>query len=126
MDQPKQPYSFLQRVRIAWYGVWMALRLERHMKVHAVFLGLVVLAGIYFGITRMEWVVVLVLSALVITLELVNSALEQALDTLHPGSHPGIGIAKDMLAGAVLVAAIVAAIGGVLVFGPYLIAVMGG
>ena len=120
MEHHKPSYSFLHRVGVALHGVRMALQHERHMQVQMVFLALVVLAGFTFGITRMEWVALLGLSALVIALELVNSALEQVLDTVHPGFHAAIGLAKDMLAGAVLVAAIAATIGGVLVFGPYL------
>jgi len=49
------------------------------------------------------WALVAICCALVLALELVNSAMEAVIDLLHPGIHPSIKVAKDMLAGAVLV-----------------------
>lgn len=55
------------------------------------------------------WGLVAVCCAMVLALELVNSALEAVIDLLHPGIHPSIKVAKDMLAGAVLAASLAAA-----------------
>lgn len=115
-----RPYSFLHRLGCAWRGIRMALGSERHLRVHLAALALVALAGLYFRITSLEWALVLLISALVIALELANAALERTLDRLHPGEHPMIGAAKDIMAGAVLVAALAAVIVGLLVFLPYL------
>jgi undecaprenol kinase len=61
------------------------------------------------------WVAMFVLAAAqVLALELVNAALEAALDRLHPEAHPAIGAAKDAAAGAVLVASVAAAAVGAL------------
>jgi len=49
------------------------------------------------------WAIVALVAAMVLALELVNSALEGVIDLLHPGIHPEIKIIKDMLAGAVLI-----------------------
>jgi diacylglycerol kinase len=119
METPKPLYSFLGRVRVALHGIGFALRQERHMQVHATCLVVAVAMGLWLSISRLEWVAVLGISALVIGLELVNSAMEQVMDKLHPAFDPAIGIAKDMLAGAVLVAAVAAVFIGILVFGPY-------
>ncbi len=54
------------------------------------------------------WALVAVTVAIVLALELLNSALEGVIDLLHPGLHPEIGAVKDMLAGAVLIAAMAA------------------
>lgn len=103
-----QPYTFWNRLACAWAGIVQALRSERHMKVHLAALILVVVAGWWFGLDRLEWIAILLVSGLVISMELINSALEESLDHLHPDLHPAIGRAKDMASGAVLVAAIIA------------------
>lgn len=121
MNRTKVPYSFSHRFRCAWHGLVWTLREERHFKFHVVALLLVVIAGFYFQINFWEWMIVCIVSSLVISLELVNAALERALDHLHPDQHPAIGLAKDILAGAVLVAALSALIVGMLVFIPKLI-----
>lgn len=59
------------------------------------------------------WALVAICCALVLALELVNSALEAAIDRLHPEIHPSIGLAKDMLAGAVLVMSLASLLVGV-------------
>ena len=59
------------------------------------------------------WGLVAVTCALVLALELLNSAMEAVIDLLHPGIHPSIKVAKDMLAGAVLSISIAAVIVGI-------------
>ena len=54
------------------------------------------------------WALVALCCAIVLALELVNSAMEAVIDLLHPGIHPSIKAAKDLLAGAVLVASVAA------------------
>jgi len=76
-------------------------------------------AGFYFGLSLGEWLWICVAIALVWSAEAFNTALEQLADALHPQRHPGIGRAKDLAAGAVLIAAIAAAVIGVVVFWPH-------
>lgn len=77
-------------------------------------------AGLYFGLSRDEWLWICVAVVLVWSAEAFNTALEQLADAVHPQRHPGIGRAKDLAAGAVLVAAIGAAVIGGVVFWPHL------
>jgi diacylglycerol kinase len=69
------------------------------------------------------WLVAAV--ALVWTAEALNTALEQLADAVHPEHHPLVGRAKDVAAGAVLLAATGAAVIGLLVLGPPLLALLG-
>lgn len=85
----------------------------------------VVGAGFFFGLTRIEWALVVAAIALVWTAEAVNTAIESAIDLVSPTEHPLAGKAKDAAAGAVLAAAIGAAIVGVCVFGPKIAAWLG-
>jgi diacylglycerol kinase (ATP) len=59
------------------------------------------------------WALVGVTVALVLALELLNSAMEAVIDLLHPGVHPSVKVAKDMLAGAVLTMSLAALVVGV-------------
>ncbi|MBR2161574.1 MAG: diacylglycerol kinase family protein, partial [Bacteroidaceae bacterium] len=72
-----------------------------------------------FGITRMEWVAVILCFSMVISAELFNSAVERLTDLAHPDLHPLAGKVKDIAAGAVLVTAIAAAAVGLIIFLPY-------
>jgi diacylglycerol kinase (ATP) len=102
-------------------GVWSALRSEVHLRFHAVATTVVVGLGFYYGITRLEWALVALAVAGVWTAELMNTAIEALTDLASPTYHPLAGKAKDVAAGAVLLAALGALVVGVLVFGPYLL-----
>ena len=126
-DAPNQlrPPDGLWRRRVASFGhagrgVWSALRSEIHMRFHAVATVLVIGLGFYCGLGRLEWALVALAVAGVWTAELLNTALEALTDLASPDFHPLAGKAKDIAAGAALLAAIGAAVVGALVFGPHL------
>jgi diacylglycerol kinase (ATP) len=102
-------------------GVWAALRSEVHLRFHALATVVVIGLGFHYGITRLEWALVALSAAGVWTAELVNTAIEALTDLASPAYHPLAGKAKDVAAGAVLLAALGAVVVGVLVFGPYVI-----
>jgi diacylglycerol kinase (ATP) len=99
-------------------GIWVALRGEFHMQVHAAATVVVIGLGFYCHLARLEWALVALAIAGVWTAELFNTALEALTDLVSPGYHPLAGKAKDIAAGAVLLAAMGAVAVGVLVFGP--------
>lgn len=76
--------------------------------------------GFSLKINSLEWIAVILCAGLVLSLELVNTAIEYLADTLHPERAKGIGLAKDAAAGAVFIAALAAACVGVIVFLPKL------
>lgn len=80
----------------------------------------VIIAGIVLGITRTEWIMVVMCIGTVIAAELFNTAIEKLVDLVSPQQHPVAGQVKDIAAGAVLVCAATAAIIGLIVFIPYL------
>ena len=107
-------YSFFYAGR----GIISALKEERNLKIHISIMLLVILAGIYFQISYMEWIICIILFALVISLELVNTAIETTVDIAMPEKNEKAKIAKDVSAGAVLVSAIASAIIGLMIFIP--------
>lgn len=90
------------------------------MKIHCTALLMVVIAGIAFRITVSEWCICIVLCALVMSLELVNTAVEAVVDLVTEEKKPLAKIAKDTAAGAVLIAAIASVIIGLLIFVPHI------
>ena len=95
------------------------------MQIHCVATVVVVLAGIWLGLSRTEWCICQILFGLILGLELVNTAVEAVVDLASEDYHPLAKKAKDTAAGAVLIAAIAAAVIGVIIFGPKLLAVFG-
>lgn len=108
----------MHRLRCAWKGIRCAFHSERHLRAHIFIFILVGIAGWITGLAPWEWVAILIFSALVISLELINAAMEKTLDHLHPGHHEMIGQAKDIAAGAVLVSVIFSVIAGLWIFLP--------
>ncbi|WP_317191883.1 diacylglycerol kinase family protein [Hymenobacter rubidus] len=120
---PLRPPNGLWRRRVASFGhafrgVWAALRSEVHLRFHAATTVVVIGLGFYCGISRLEWALVAISVACVWAAELMNTAIEALTDLASPAYHPLAGKAKDVAAGAVLLAALGAAVVGVLVFGP--------
>lgn len=102
----------------AYEGIIYASSKERNMHIHLSFAVLVVIAGSIFQISYEEWLVCLILIALVISLELVNTAIESVVDMITTKDNPLAKVAKDTSAGAVLVSAFVAAFIGLIIFLP--------
>jgi diacylglycerol kinase (ATP) len=109
-----------RRFAYAMQGVAFLVRTQAAARVHLLATVLVCAAGVYVGLERTEWLWIVFAIALVWSAEAFNTALEQLADALHPAPHPGIGHAKDVAAAAVLIAAVGAAVIGILVFLPYL------
>jgi len=119
---------FRERIGFALAGWREAFARESSFRTQ---LGMAVLAAVALVVLRpapVWWALVGLTCALVLALELVNSAVETVIDLLHPGIHPSIKLAKDMLAGAVLVmscAALVVGLAMVVETGPRVLAEWG-
>ncbi|ANB60540.1 diacylglycerol kinase family protein [Anoxybacteroides amylolyticum] len=105
----------------AWAGIVAAVKEEAHMKFHLLAAFAVVSLAFIFHLSVQEWLVLLVVIAIVVSLELINTAIERAVDLVTEEFHPLAKAAKDIAAGAVLVAAVIAGIVGAIIFLPYII-----
>ncbi len=105
-------------------GLKLLLQTQHNAGIHAVATILVIAAAVLFGISPAEWALIALAIVCVWAAEALNTAVEFAVDLASPEQHPLAGKAKDVAAGAVLVAAIGSAIVGVLVFGPYVLALI--
>ena len=108
----------------AFEGIWTGIRKERNMRIHCLAVILVTAAGTFFGLTAMEWCICLLLG-MVISLELVNTAVEAVVDLVTEEKKPLAKIAKDTAAGAVLFTAVMAVIIGCIIFIPHLLELAG-
>jgi diacylglycerol kinase len=103
---------------VAISGITFALRTQSHMRFHAIAAAVVCGLGFMLSLKPLEWTIILLAIAVVISAEMINTAIEQAVDLASPTIHPVAKAAKDVAAGAVLVAAAISAIIGLLILGP--------
>ncbi|WP_068784925.1 diacylglycerol kinase family protein [Paenibacillus phocaensis] len=102
--------------RYALEGIVTSLKTQRHVRFHCVAAVIVIAAAIALSLPGRDMALLLLVIALVISLELVNTAIEAVVDLAAPEWHRLGKIAKDAAAGAVLVAAVFAAAIGILIF----------
>lgn len=117
----KKSKNIIESFKYAFEGLFFGLKTIRNIRIHLFFAFLVVLGGIFFKISSFEWLISLVFIALVISLELVNTAIEETVNLAMPNIHPVAKIAKDVAASAVLVSAIISMIAGFIIFIPKII-----
>ncbi len=108
--------------RYAFKGILFALRRERNFQIECVVAAIVGILMIVLPLSAGERAILIFAIVGVLSLELVNTALERVMDILKPRVHPYAKVIKDMMAGAVLLTSIAALIIGLIIFSPYLIA----
>lgn len=110
--------NILNSFKYAFEGIWAAIKEERNLKIHILIMILVIIFGIIFNISTFEWLVCILLFGGVISLELVNTAIETTVDLITMERNPKAKFAKDISAGAVLVMAIISVVIGLIIFMP--------
>ena len=111
----QRSYSLLQSFRFAGRGIRHALRRERNLRIHFSLAAYIFYFAVrYYHFSRTEYALLAVVMGLVIACELLNTAVENAVDLGTSVYHPLAGIAKDTAAGAVLVSSVTAVAVGVL------------
>lgn len=101
----------------AFEGFFTAIRYEKNLRFHLVIANLIAVFAYFYGISRMEWALLILCIGAVISAELFNTALERAVDTATSDILPKAKLAKDAAAAAVLIFAIAAVLVGVCLFG---------
>lgn len=113
--------NFFASFKYAFAGFFYTLKKERNFKVQLFATVMVIAAAFIFKVNNPEWALLIICSVLVLSLEMMNTAIEKICDLLHPEKHPQIKIIKDVAAGAVLLAAIGASIIGLIILLPKLL-----
>lgn len=116
---PRLIRSFSHAVR----GILFAIRNEKNFQFEVAVGIAVVILMLFFPLSGIERVLVILSIVWVLTLELANTALERIMDILKPRIHPYARVIKDVMAGAVLLSSLAAAAIGLTIFLPYVLAV---
>jgi diacylglycerol kinase len=110
--------KLIQSFGYAWQGIRHCIKTQLNFRIHLVVLTLVTIAGVVFTINTTEWLFIIVCSMLVLSLELINTAIELLCDAVTKEIHPAIKIIKDAAAAAVLLAATGSVVTGLIIFIP--------
>ena len=110
----------LRSIRFALQGARWLVRSQANAHIHTAATVLVVIAGWYFDVSRLEWALLIGAIGAVWTAEALNTGVEWVVDLASPEHHALAGKAKDVAAAGVLLASLAAVAIGLLVFAPYL------
>lgn len=120
MDKNTGGFSVRKRLQsfiYAFRGIKWLLKTQHNAWIHIFAAFVVIAAGFWFSLTLTEWALVVLATGIVFSAETFNTAIEQLVDKISPGYDEMAGKIKDLAAGAVLLAAITAAVVGIIVFG---------
>lgn len=123
-----EPYSYkVSQSRWASFKYALAgwlymLRYQKNTRIQAVVSVLVVALGLWLGLSTTQWAILILTIAIEWMAEFINAAIEAAVNLSGPAPHPMAKVSKDVAAAAVLLGAVTAAIVGVLILGPPLLA----
>jgi diacylglycerol kinase (ATP) len=120
MDKPKESFivNRLKSVKYAFLGMWRLIQTEASIQIQLVIAIIVTIAGFYYSISNTEWIMQCFAIGMVMSVEGLNTAVEEIANFIHPNHHPKIGIIKDVAAGAVFIASIAASIVGLIIYIP--------
>ncbi len=110
----------LKSFQYAVKGLIKIFREEQNIRIQVLVGVFVLCCGYNFHLKRIEWCIIIILITIVILMEIINSAIERIADVLKPRIDSYVKEIKDIMAGAVMIASILAVIIGIIIFWPYL------
>lgn len=126
LQKEKNRFSILARLKSAthaWRGIRILFKTTHNMWVHVFFTLLAVYLGFSLKISSIEWVLVIFAIGFVIVTEALNTAFEIDINLTSPNVHPYARDTKDIAAGAVLLAVLIAGIVGLIIFLPKILVI---
>ena len=120
MEPAKSHNRHILSFKYAITGIMRALKEEPNLKFHFLAAAFVLTGGIILNISIFDFIFIIFLAGFVISVELTNTAIETVVDAFTDKEHPGAKLAKDISAGAVLIAAATSAVLGIIIFLPYI------
>jgi diacylglycerol kinase len=106
--KPRGIHRFINSFKYSFDGLKYAYTNEQSLTIHIIFSVIVLVTGLIFEITEMQWALVLFAMALIIVAELLNTAIEATVDMVTEEFHPLAKVAKDCASAAVFIASLVA------------------
>lgn len=120
----QQLQSLNNAFKNAFNGLKYVFITQRNAKIHLLISLLVILCGVFFRISSIQWVAIVIVIGLVWAAECMNTGVEKLTDLASPEYHILARVAKDCAAAAVLMASITAIVVGVIIFIPRVILVL--
>lgn len=117
-------FSIISRAKSftrAGRGLWLFVRTTPNAWLQLLGFLFVIMLGVYFSITTIEWALLILTSGMVLAAEAFNTAIEIDIDLTSPEYHPYARDTKDVAAGAVLITTLAALAVGVFIFGRYIL-----
>ena len=108
----------IKSIGYAFNGACYLIKNEKSIQVQFGLGIIMTIAGFYYNISAIEWMIQILLIGVIMTIEGVNSVIEEIADFIHPEFHKKIGLIKDISAGAVFIFAIAASIIGLIIYIP--------
>ena len=108
----------VKSIGYAFNGAFLLIKTESSIKIQLIIALIASVSGIIFDISSYEWMIQLLAIGLVMSMEGMNTAVEEIADFIHPEQHPKIGLIKDIAAGAVFIASVFAIIIGFIIYLP--------
>ena len=108
--------SLIESFNYAVSGIIYTLKTERNMRVHFIIAIIVIILSLFFDFTKLELLMLFISIALVLIAEMINTAIERAVDLITEEFHPLARLSKDIAAGGVLIAALNSLVVGYLLF----------
>jgi diacylglycerol kinase len=118
-----QRFNFKKLIRsfhYAFRGVIRLLSTEQNARIHLTFTIIVGILAYVLGVTRVEMAILFIAIIMVFAMEIINTSFEKLCDLIDQNHNPVIAAVKDGMAGAVLIASVIAAVVAVLIFLPYI------
>jgi len=123
LDTPEE-FSLIKRAKSFTYatrGIYIFIKTTHNAWVHLVILAVAIALGVFFNITNIEWMMLVLAGGFVLVAEAFNTAIEIDINLTSPDYHPYARDTKDVAAGAVLIASLTSVIIGVFIFGHYIL-----
>ena len=118
----RRKHSLFKSFECSAKGVARVTITQRSFRIQLLIFALVIIAGFIFHISNNEWLFVILVSGMVLSLEMINTALEYIIDLVTEEYKVHVKHIKDITAGAVLVSSSIAFIGGLIIFIPHFLA----
>ena len=118
------PMRFIKSIKYSLDGLFYAYRYEQSLWIHGCAVLLAIILGIIFQIKLSEWAIIFIALGIILALELINTAIEAAVDLTTTKIHPLAKVAKDCGSAASFVMSIVSIVISLFVFGPYFLDVI--
>jgi len=121
-----RPKNWLESANFAIEGILYVVKTERHMRWHFLSAIAILIISLLLGLNKIEFIALTLAIILVLLSEMLNTAVEVAVDLFHEEYHPLAKIAKDIAAGAVLIASFGAIVIGYLILFPQINRILAG